>query len=156
MCEDENAPVIDLQLLERTARVLATRRRLEDGYRRLMKHWSDAGFTEGAVMRAIEALEADLPGEFEDMKGAQRILQTLKAPVQLELLKMAETRVPETVSNVHEIAFDAGFFARFEGRDRRPVIEGRRLTDQDERASWFAGYDEADGLLRTPEPMAAD
>lgn len=155
MRDDANAPEISLPLLERTARVLAMRRRVEDGYRRVMRMWADAGFTEGAVMRAIEALQADTSQDFEELKGAQALLQALRAPVQLELIKLHEARIPDTAANAHELAFDAGFYARFEGGARDPVIDGLRLTDQGERASWKQGFDEADALL-APAPAEPD
>lgn len=147
MRDDQNPQPIDLALLERTARVVATRRRVEDGYRRVMEMWRGAGFTEGQVMRALDALSVDIPAEYDELRGAQKILETLKAPVQLELIKMAETRITSD-QGVLDLAHDAGFYARFQGLERRPIIEGRRLSDEAERAAWFAGYDEAAALLR--------
>lgn len=119
------------------AKVRAMVKRAEDASARIYHELDQQGFGRRAVDHALDLVNTNAQTGHAELLQAQRILELMRAPVQLELVSRIEAPVSH---EQHLLAItDAGFNARFEGSSRI-----YRASSEEERAAWMRGYDEAD------------
>jgi len=98
------------------------------------------GFPRRAVERALDLLDCDPKASHDEMRAAQKLLASMRAPVQLEFVGMHE-------SDLHGAAAidaieDEGFWAAMCGSSRT-----YQARSADERAAWMRGFDAAAELM---------
>lgn len=115
----------------------------------LFAAFEEAGYSRASVERAIAIANVDSKESFSELQGAQRLLEMIHAPVQIETLSVHETATGR--EQALRDLYDQGFWARLQGAARTC-----QAADEEERSSFMRGYDTADSVLDPQNASATD
>lgn len=129
-----------MEALRELSRVRRAMQRAETMRQNAHERLDRLGFPRRAVERALDLLDSDAQGSHDEMRSAQRLLASMRAPVQLEFVGLHDSDLHGATAI--EAIEDEGFWAAMCGASR--TYQARNREDRD---AWMRGYDAATGLL---------
>lgn len=130
--------------LAELAKLKAARDRAGNACDRILDILDAQGFGRRAVEKALDLIDSDAKGSYDELLQVQSLLQSLRAPVQIELPSLYETPVAD--EDILTALRDEGYWSRVCGSERI-----YKANNEAQRQAWMEGWDEANQALAVTE-----